>query len=229
MSPSDLPEPDLTIAKARAERNQGYYRRLRRLFPVLLVLVALVYTLTVDFVPSESMQPTLKPGDHILTLRAWLAYPMHRVPSRNDVVLFELPATKAPSHDSETAQAATQTGSPSAQPQGREQIGVFRTHGEILVKRVIGLPGETVQYAGGRVLINGKPIADAHQVLDDGQYIYPYAGDAPVQLKPDELFVLGDNRTNSDDSRYIGPIKVKSVIGRHLKVLYHTKPPPSDN
>ncbi len=82
------------------------------------------------------------------------------------------------------------------------------------IKRIIGLPGETVQIdAGGNILIDG-------QILEEGYGLEPmaYAGMAaePVRLAEDEYFVLGDNRNNSSDSRdpSVGKILRKEIIGR---------------
>ena len=82
---------------------------------------------------------------------------------------------------------------------------------KIFIKRVIGLPGETVEIKEGKLLIDGKPLK-AEYVSDIG-----YAGTAsePVHLGKDEYFLLGDNETASDDSREekIGNIKKKEIYG----------------
>ena len=89
------------------------------------------------------------------------------------------------------------------------------------VKRVIGLPGETVEIDKGAVYINGvrlvEPYVDA-EVSDLGKdYKYNFTR---VTLGEDEYFVMGDNRRNSKDSRYIGPIKEDQILGRSVfKVL----------
>ncbi len=78
-----------------------------------------------------------------------------------------------------------------------------------ILKRLIGLPGETIAIRAGKVYINDK-------VLDE-PYIYePMSrGDfPPITLKPDEYYVMGDNRNNSSDSRYYGPIPSASIFGR---------------
>jgi len=76
------------------------------------------------------------------------------------------------------------------------------------IKRVIGLPGETVSIEDGRVFIDGEKLEEP--------YIEHFSSDVhePVTLGPDEYFVMGDNRTNSLDSRIIGPINKKYIIGR---------------
>jgi signal peptidase I len=79
---------------------------------------------------------------------------------------------------------------------------------EMLVKRIIALPGETVEVRGGTVHVNGAPIPE------------PYAHDltpydmAPLRLGPLAYFVMGDNRGNSNDSRSFGPIRRDEIVGR---------------
>ena len=77
----------------------------------------------------------------------------------------------------------------------------------LLVKRIIGMPGETVGIQWGNVIINGKTYQDAGK--GDADQVVP-----PVTLGKDQYFVLGDNRGNSDDSRSHGPIGDKDIRGR---------------
>lgn len=80
------------------------------------------------------------------------------------------------------------------------------------IKRVIGLPGETVQIVNSVIYINGEALQE-----DYGRGVYFLAGSAaePVVLGEDEYFVLGDNRTNSIDSRYaVGKVKRGQITGR---------------
>ena len=81
------------------------------------------------------------------------------------------------------------------------------------VKRVIGLPGETVQIKGGFVFINGEVLG-----VDNGLEQVSLAGraDTPIQLEEDEYFLLGDNRDSSEDSRFsnIGNVKREQIYGK---------------
>lgn len=80
---------------------------------------------------------------------------------------------------------------------------------EYLVKRIEGLPGDTVDIQGGMLIVNGEK-------RDEGLELMESPGDIPlpVTLGSDEFFVLGDNRNNSRDSREFGPVRFSSIIGR---------------
>ncbi|MBO4838787.1 MAG: signal peptidase I [Lachnospiraceae bacterium] len=97
----------------------------------------------------------------------------------------------------------------------RQDIVVFRLKDEpdtFYVKRVIGLPGETVQIKKSVIYINGEPIEDPYAT----QKVFPAgAAEDPIVLGEDEYFVMGDNRNNSSDSRYsVGPVKRSQLVGR---------------
>jgi signal peptidase I len=78
-----------------------------------------------------------------------------------------------------------------------------------LIKRVIGLPGETVESRDGRILIDGQPLDEPY--LDRG---VTTGALEKITVPPDHLWVMGDNRANSRDSRFFGPIPESLVIGR---------------
>ena len=84
---------------------------------------------------------------------------------------------------------------------------------EKIIKRVIGLPGETVAIKKGKIYINDK-------VIDD-EYVYGETSDYDkVTLEDDEYFILGDNRLISKDSRYFGPIKENEIKGKIVFRLF---------
>jgi signal peptidase I len=109
------------------------------------------------------------------------------------------------------------------QPQ-RGQIIVFRPPAEAgsredFVKRVIGLPGETLGIRNGVVLINNKPLHESYISPDRA----PIAEFGPVIIPEGNLFVMGDNRNNSTDSRVIGFIKREDILGKTSLVLFPFK------
>jgi signal peptidase I len=85
-----------------------------------------------------------------------------------------------------------------------------------LIKRVIGLPGEAVEIHAGRVTIDGRR-------LEEPYILGTTSADNSWQLGPDELFVMGDNRGLSLDSRSFGPISLKEVVGKAVFIYW---PPP---
>ena len=108
----------------------------------------------------------------------------------------------------------------------RYDVIVFKpkveTVSEKYIKRIIGLPGETVQIIDGRVYIDGHALED--DVITTRIYNAGLANE-PIKLGDDEYFVLGDNRNSSDDSRYanIGNVRMREIIGKAWLVVYPFK------
>jgi signal peptidase I len=92
---------------------------------------------------------------------------------------------------------------------------------KVLIKRVVGLPGDVVQLKKGRVFVNGL-------VLDE-PYVNKHCGSEPTKpltstakwkVPGNDVFVMGDNRCHSDDSRQFGPIPTSSIIGRAFAIIW---------
>jgi signal peptidase I len=145
-----------------------------------LVVAIVVKTFLVQafYIPSGSMEPTLKPGDRVLVNK--LSYDLHGV-RRGDIVVFKSPPSELASD-------------PSVKD---------------LIKRVIGLPGDTIQGINGEVYINGKLLKEPY--LPPGTV----TTDLPLQtVPPGQYFMMGDNRGDSKDSRFIGTIPAHLIVGR---------------
>ncbi len=153
-----------------------------------LALVLRTFVVQTFYIPSGSMEPTLMIGDRILVDK--LSYHLHGV-HRGDIVVFQRPADE-------------NCGGPAVND---------------LVKRVIGLPGETLSLRNGDVWVNGKQLAEPWLPKVDQGVTTPQ-GDPPFDLQhpytvpAGEYFLMGDNRTESCDSRYWGPIPKSLIVGR---------------
>jgi signal peptidase I len=158
---------------------------------VAVIVAVLLRTFVVQtfFIPSGSMEPTLNVGDRILVNK--LSYDLHGV-GRGDIVVFSRPP---------------------AENCGGPQVND-------LVKRVIGLPGETLSLSGGNVYVDGKRLdetwlpASEQGVTSPGPGGTPYSLQQPYQVPANNYFVMGDNRTDSCDSRYWGPISKSLIVGK---------------
>ncbi len=85
---------------------------------------------------------------------------------------------------------------------------------KLFVKRILGLPGETIEIREGTVYIDGEPIAETYLTRVDDQSM------DPITLAKDEIFVMGDNRPVSRDSRAVGPLTLDEIYGRVLFVAF---------
>jgi signal peptidase I len=159
---------------------------------VVAVLVAVLlraFVVQTFFIPSGSMEPTLQIGDRILVNK--LSYHLHGV-DRGDIVVFSRPPTE-------------DCGGPEVND---------------LVKRVIGLPGDVISLQNGHVSIDGKRLDENWlPSSEQGVTIAGPAGNSsnlarPYRVPPNNYFVMGDNRTDSCDSRYWGPINKSLIVGK---------------
>ena len=153
-------------------------------------------------VPSGSMEPTLKLGQMITSNNA--AMRAH-APSVGNIIVFHPPAGADPAN-AQCGDRHEGTGHPEAcdQPTTAESSQTF-------IKRVVAGPGDTISMVNGHVIRNGAGEQDP--------YIYQCGRGPdcnfpkPIVIPPDEYFVLGDNRGESDDSRFWGPVKRAWIIG----------------
>lgn len=219
--------------KLRRSRKMGP-KRMFVLFTLLMFLVVLMLMFSSDFIPSKSMQPLMEPGDHVLALRAWAAYPLNAMPARGDIITFRIPTAKLDAADAENsrnlANGPEQTNvlpdDPDDAGEKETFFSFFKSHAdtEVLIKRVIGLPGDKVLMKNNTIYINGKVLKEDYKTLPPDIFaisMAQYAVRRPLIVPPGELFVIGDNRSNSDDGRFWGTLKRKYVIGRFVHKLYN--------
>jgi len=159
---------------------------------VVAILVAVLlrtFVVATYSIPSGSMEPTLQIGDRIVVDK--LSYHLHGV-DRTNIVVFSTPPNE------ECA------GPPVAD----------------LVKRVIGLPDELISLHDGNVYINGRLLPEPFLPPDVRHNTYPgpssdaYALSHAYRIPAGDVYVMGDNRTDSCDSRYWGPIPESTIVGK---------------
>lgn len=168
---------------------------------VLAALLIKTFVLQAFFIPSASMEPTLRGGDGLPGDRVLVDKVSYRVRdiSRGDVIVFHAP----PDFPDPTITD--------------------------LIKRVVGLPGDQIIFEDGRVKVNGvfanepfvgpnKPTLPAPKGA--GSYDHQCVADDPCVVPPDHVWVMGDNRTDSEDSRWVGPIAQDLVVGKAFVLVW---------
>jgi len=156
------------------------------------------------YIPSGSMLPQLQLDDRVVVSK--LAYRLHD-PRRGDIVVFDCPESAC---RDEQRRESSNVVLRLLRSLG-EGIGVIQPSTEEFIKRVVGLPGETVEGRDGRVYVNGRGLIEPYLPRDLRTGDFP-----PTEVPAGALFVLGDNRPSSSDSRVFGPIRESSVVGRSI-------------
>src|SRR5437868_3935380 len=196
--------PPFAVEQEAPSRGQ-----LAKEIPLLIVLAILIAFLVKTFVaqafyiPSGSMIPQLNIGDRVVVSK--VSYDLHD-PNRGDIIVFDAPP-RAPG----VSNKSKGTGAGRVVRDIFESIGILQPSTEEYIKRVIGLPGETVQGKDGHVFINGRELVEPY--LPPGTTTSDFG---PVTVPQGGLWVMGDNRSNSSDSRVFGTIRRRTVVGRAI-------------
>ncbi|MEX1043517.1 MAG: signal peptidase I [Acidimicrobiia bacterium] len=180
------------------EPKRSFLSELPFLLLAALFVAVVIKTFVVQpfYIPSGSMIPTLLIDDRVMVSKVSFIL---GEPERGDVIVFENPY--APDIDESFPEAVVRS--------TLEALGIRTSGNDDLIKRIVGLGGETVEVRDNRVLIDGVPL--------DEPYLQPGVamGDfGPRAIAPDELFMMGDNRNESSDGRVFGPIPRDDVIGK---------------
>lgn len=203
------------------KKQRSFWKELPILIGIALVLALLIKTFLVQAfsIPSDSMQNTLQQGDRVLVdkLTPWFG----SEPDRGEVVVF---------HDPDNWLAGEPVPDPNALQTFLSWIGLMPSAEEKdLIKRVVGVGGDTVECNGtGPLKVNGK-------ALSETSYVYPgntpcsmddQGGQFKVKVPKGFIWVMGDHRQNSRDSRYNqsdknhGMVPVDKVVGRAIVIAW---------
>ena len=168
---------------------------------VVLALFIRTFIVQAFKIPSGSMLPTLLIGDHILVNKFiyGVKIPFTDItlidiknPERGDVIVFIYPEDESKDY----------------------------------IKRVIGLPGDTIKIVNKQIFLNGQKYRDEFGVYDDpriykrGQFNGNRDNFGPITVPPDALFVMGDNRDHSSDSRFWGFVNINKVKGKAFIIYW---------
>ena len=185
---------------SRLGKNKSVFREYFEAICVAILLALFIRTFVVQAfkIPSGSMLPTLLIGDHLLVNKFiyGIRVPFTgkilipiESPKRGDVVVFRFPKDRSVDY----------------------------------IKRVIGTPGDTVQIINKKVFINGKPIKDPHAYFSSSVVLSASASPrdnfGPILVPEKHIFVMGDNRDNSYDSRFWGFVDQRDILGKAF-ILY---------
>ncbi|WP_035041017.1 signal peptidase I [Desulfovibrio sp. X2] len=181
---------------------------------IALILALFIRSFVVQAfkIPSGSMLQTLQIGDHLLVNKfiygVRLPYLHTQIipvsePKDGDIIVFIFPGAPVQG-----------TGIFSLDEQMRAGAG-----GKDFIKRVIGVPGDTIEIKDKVVYRNGQPLSEPYVQHVDPRIIPSRDDMAPVTVPPDHYFVMGDNRDESYDSRYWGFVPRENILGKAM-ILY---------
>ncbi|NET44093.1 signal peptidase I [Okeania sp. SIO2B3] len=146
-----------------------------------LSLLVRIFIAEPRYIPSDSMIPTLEVGDRLVVEK--VSYHFHP-PVAGDIIVFQ-------------------------PPQQLQRYGYVKN--QAFIKRVIGLPGDTIRIENGLVYINDQPLTENY-IAEPPEYTLPIS----VEVPENQYFVMGDNRNNSNDSHVWGFLPKKNIIGRAI-------------
>lgn len=219
-------EKRVEAPKEEKKKKRGFLRQLAELpmliiFAFLIAIVIKTFIVQAFFIPSGSMIPTLRVGDRVLVEK--ISYRLHD-PRRNDIVVF----------------ARELLGPPPDVPWPqdirnflRELVGLPTGDEEDFIKRVVAVGGDTIRYEGSprKLVVNGEQV-DQSYINHEADRSSPTLTEKDckrLRMEPEgggcrvpagRVFVMGDNRGNSQDSRFLGPIEEDKIIGRGFVIIW---------
>jgi signal peptidase I len=213
--PTPPPGAPAVTVRSPGRKPLSFWQELPLLVALAVVLAVLIKTFAFQafVIPSESMESTIMVKDRVMTNK--LVYDF-RDPHRGEVIVFERTGSWPDLND--TSRPASAVGR-AIQSAGKF-IG-FVPSGTDFIKRVIGLPGDTVACCDpqGHMTVNGQPLiepyAQGSNVTSSAQLNFK-----SVVVPKGELFVMGDNREHSSDSRAFGTVPIDKVVGRAVFVMW---------
>ena len=204
--PAAAPKPPVE-GPPTEKRKRPFWVELPLLVVIAFVVALIIKTFLMQafYIPSGSMETTLAIGDRVLVEK--ISYRFHE-PRRGDVVVFERGG-----FGFEAEEDGSFFGDITDSFKG---LFGFPTGGnQDFIKRVIAIEGDTVEGREGTVFVNGEEISEPY--LDPGVVTSSFG---PTEVPDGMMFMMGDNRMNSEDSRSFGAVPVDSVIGHAFVIVW---------
>ena len=187
-------------------RDKPFWRELPVLIVVAFAAALLIKTFLLQafYIPSASMEPTLEHGDRVLVEKVSYRF---GGPEIGDVVVFEKEVGALPPADGGFLQDISDA---------VKSLFGFPTSGtQDYIKRVMAVGGDTIEGRDGQIFVNGEPVPEPW--FPEGTMTSDFAS---YQVPEGEIFVMGDNRGNSDDSRSFGGISEDDIVGRAFVLIW---------
>ncbi|NHZ71029.1 MAG: signal peptidase I [Proteobacteria bacterium] len=208
---SDVPDtgPSYEESTSGGKKQLPFWLELPLLIGIALVVAVVIKTFLFQafYIPSSSMENTLQINDRVLVNK--VTYEIGDI-SRQDVIVFDDPRGGFEQPDEDAIDSAVRN--------LLESIGLATPQSEF-IKRVIGVPGDVVEANNGDLIVNGVAQDEPYRKNPER----PIPDFAPVLVPEGHLFVMGDNRAASQDSRFFGPIPIDTVVGKAFVIIW----PPS--
>lgn len=204
---SSVPEPaEPSGSTGKSKKQLPLWLEFPLLIGAALLIAVLIKTFLFQafWIPSSSMENTLLIYDRVLVSK--LSYEFSDI-SQLDVIVFDDPRAGFEQPEEDVIERAIRN--------LKESIGLATPQSEF-IKRVIGLPGDVVEGSDGSVFVNGVRLDEPYLKQPD----LPIRPFGPVTVPVDSLFVMGDNRRASQDSRFFGPIPVDDVVGKAFVIIW---------
>ncbi len=200
-TPGDLPTPE---ERPKKKHLLPFWAELPLLVLAALVVAVVIKTFLIQafYIPSSSMENTLQVNDRVMVNK--LAYQFGDL-QRGDIVVFDDPRLSEPAQENLFESARRNVG---------EAIGLAVPRSEF-IKRVLALPGETIEIKDNVVHIDGIPLIERY--LKPGTAMAAYG---PELVPPGEMFVMGDNRNSSQDSRFFGTVPIDTIVGKAFVIMW---------